>query len=125
MVMDNISIRKKLCTIFPKAPIFAFVELYFCAINSTFRNHSQTSFRTKLHYLRYFVLRDYLPKTRFCNPMHDATLQIKMCAISHKTRAVFCQLLILNLIKIKTYIRDFFLNVYVQAYKKGISKLAR
>ena len=40
---------------------------------------------------------DYLPKTLFCNLMHDGTLQIKMYTISHKIQTVFCQLLILNL----------------------------
>ena len=40
---------------------------------------------------------DDLPKTLFINLIHDDTLQLKMCTISHKGRAVFYPLLILNL----------------------------
>ena len=95
--------------------------------NNTFCNHSQTKFRysafalfcnfaeqilskrlkkgvsdcTFLHIIVIFK-KELITclKIFFLHPDACGTLHIKMCTISHKSRAVFCQILILNLIKI-------------------------
>ena len=55
---------------------------------------------------------DDLPKTLVCNLMHKGTLQI-----SHKSRLLFCQLLILNLIEKQT--RSIFKMYMSRPTKKG------
>ena len=111
--LNRVSIRKNVAQFLrKKAKIMSFVALNFCAIICKLhfaQNCAILLFRyfvlrnlklsMKLHFLAYNCnaqRTDYLPQTLLCNLMHDGTLQIKTCTLLHKNRAVFCQLLLLN-----------------------------
>ena len=64
-------------------------------------------------------------KLYFATLMHDGTMQIKMCTISHKIRAVFCQLLILNFIETTPSIFKMYMSSSTKKNYTGKTALPR